>query len=327
MFGYKRSTYSGRPWYGAGKKIKSTTGKALFNARTQKTGSKNVYYNCTVENIGVSIPFTEQGNEKGTYTITPMITDQRIANKSNMAPMARLSPLGDIQFRSMCHSYDQCRIISMKVTLQITPGTSNMVAPCTLFTLWNRSASSTEVGLGNAMVDSDGVPPISQLRGTGSTISTPLGGYQKYQVTRSIYPKDAQEKMTWWDCDIIYLGTAGSSPTDVMYFKDWYNGSTSVTNHAFMPCLYWGLQRAITGVGETWYANIRVEYNFAFRNQCSKLGLFAQYNTPGYVNPEGAKGVDVFELAKRKKEDKTIKDQEEESIEDTQKDKTEEELV
>lgn len=308
MFGYKRYRSSGRTgFYRAGKRTRfvrrSTTGRALSNARSQKTGSKNVYYNCSVENTGVSIIFNESATEKGVFAISPMVTDQRTANKSNVAPMCRVSPLSDIQFRSMCHSYDQCRLVSMKVTLQITPGTSNMVAPCTLFTNWNRSASASEIGLASAMTDSDGVPTVSQLRGTGSTISHPLGGYTKYQVTRVIYPKDAQEKMNWWDCDIMYLGTAGSSPIDQMYFKDWYNGSSALANHAFFPCLYWALQRAITGVAETWYANVRVEYNFAFRNQVSKLSDFAKLNAPGYVNPEASKGKDLFDHEDDEEED------------------------
>lgn len=310
MLGRKRYYPSaGKRFYPAAKRYnttrRSTTGRALSAARSQKIGSKNVYYNCSVENTAVSMTFGADGTEKGTYAVTPMFTDGTIAHKNDVAPMCRVSPLADIQFRSMCHSYDQCRLVSMKVTLQVTPGTSNMVAPCTLYTLWNRCASASEVGLGTAMTDSDGVPSLSAIRGTGATLSHPLGGYQKYTVTRAIYPKDAQEKMNWWDCDIIYLGTAGASPTSQMYFKDWWVNGANTSNHAFMPCLYWGVQRAISGVQETWYVNVKVEYNFAFRNQVSKLSQFAQYNAPGYVNPEGNKSNNLLDKDEEKEEPAT----------------------
>lgn len=287
--GYYTSARGYRSYY-TGKFGSSVVGKAVGNAKAQRAGVKNNYFQTTVENVGVSIPFAANAANSSVYGITPGLAHN---TKDSTGVVGFNSPLNDKQFRAMCHMFDQIKIIGMKVQLQITPCGANasaVVAPCTVSTLWNRSATVNEVyapsntGPTSAMSAAD-------IEGCGSTQVSSLGGYSRYTVKRSIYCRDLQEKANWFDTNIMYWSTVGQSPLTQMAFTAWNGGSWVAPYprdiHFFFPCLYFYLKRGITTPAETWYMTSRVTYMCVFRNTVNRLDSFCVLNAPNYVNPAG----------------------------------------
>ena len=144
--GKRYSGYSSAKGYRAyyGKKFGSSVlGKAVGNAKAQRAGVKNNYFQTTVENVGISVGFDANAANSSVYCISPGFANMVAGDKNKKSPCSLVSPICDKQFRAMCHMFDQIKIIGMKVQIQVTPSGANgaMVAPCTIGTLWNRMAS------------------------------------------------------------------------------------------------------------------------------------------------------------------------------------------
>lgn len=278
-----RSYYSRRGTYSSGgkgfyRKYGGSVGRAIGGFKAQKSGVKTFYLTTTTQNSG-SLTFSDSASVIGPVVLTSGGNHDWAANFTNIP--VNTGPQNDITFRAMCHMFDQCKCLGMRVTMRWYAPSANPTAPCEIHSVWDRMTLASECGM-NASAAMNKLPSVSDIIGNASTQVTNLGNYSKNCVYRSVYARDAQERSNWFDCSLVYDSTVGYSPLRICQFNTWHD---SHTWNCFMPSLFFALKRPQTGLSETWTFSIKIDYMFTFRNMVSKLRDFAILNTPGYVNP------------------------------------------
>lgn len=263
--------------YGTGRGS-TTTSRALGSARASKNATKLNYFNCTVngnfmfsrtENAYYTNVIAFYPAVGGVYPQTGLINDTQNGNIYG-------GIVNDRTFRLMCAQYDEFKIVSMRVKINLPPPNNQAITLCTIT---DRSASREEVEMDqSAMTDiNSDVPSFREVCESQGSLKTILNSNRIYPITRSIYARDLQEKTSYTDCTITYDTDAGETPLGNLTFAQF---------PTFCPAIYFCVKLTDTsGVPLTFSGTYSVEYNCIFRNPKSDLQTFIIKEDPDYVNP------------------------------------------
>lgn len=269
------STY-GRPY----KRRSGTTARSLGSARASKAGTKLDYFNCTVSG---NCTFTRKKNENysnviafypcvgGVNPTTGIIADTDLGNVYG-------GLVNDRSFRLKCAQYDEVRLVSMKVKINMSNSEDGTMTLCSIA---DRDADRNEVEVDEAVmtdIESD-TPSFREVCESQGSIKTIINKNRIYPVTRSIYARDLLEKSSYTDCTIQYNDAADESPLTRLTFENF---------PSFSPAIYFCIkfQIANTSADTPFTFGYTVEYNCIFRNPKSDLQTFVIKENPSYENPD-----------------------------------------
>lgn len=256
-----------------------TVSKALGSARASKNASKLEYFNCTITGTGSFL-------QKASNFYTDVIAFWPSAGGVNPAtgiPDDTSSPniygglVNDRSFRLRCAQWDEFRIISMKVKLNLDPATSDVYTVCSIY---DRDAQREEVELDeDKMTDiNSDAPSFREVCESQGSVKTIMNKNRIYPISRAVYARDMSEKTTYTDCTIEYNDTVGESPLESLTFNLYPN---------FNPAIYFCLKCNKAGTDDALIDfSYTVEYNVAFRNPKSDLQTFITKEKDDYKNPQ-----------------------------------------
>lgn len=157
MFGYSKSRYSRRTRsytpYKRGFYSSGTKARAYGSARAAKAGSKVEYFNCTLNGVA-TISFDANESYSHVFCFYPAVggVDEKtgiIKDPENNYKYGGI--VNDRTFRMKCSSFDEVKIISMKVKLQ--PSSLTAASQCTVYSICDRKAAIDEVVMDDARMD------------------------------------------------------------------------------------------------------------------------------------------------------------------------------
>lgn len=286
--------------------------RSTGSARAAKAGTKLNYFNCTVNG---TVRFLRKANEYYSDVIafhpcvgkvnpqTGMILDDQMGNIYG-------GLVNDRSFRLNCAQFDEFRIVSMKVRMNVAYTEDGTLTLCTIS---DRSAYRDEIEMDQAEmtdVDSD-TPNFREVCESQGSMKTIINKNRITPITRMLFARDMNEKITYSDCTITYSSVEGASPLSNITLDDW---------PAFKPALYCCLQFSnTTSQSATYSFGYSVEYNCVFRNPKSDLSTFIIKEDPSYVNPapgpdDSRKGVAIIKSTDPYLPDIILKDGKETNI-------------
>ena len=287
MYGYKkypyRRSYSGytpvtatfRKGYS---RWGSSTNRSLGSAKASKAGTKLDYFNCTVcGNCNFKRAPGEYYSDViafypcvgGVNPTTGIISDSSFGNIYG-------GLVNDRSFRLRCAQYDEFRIVSMKVKLNIFNSEDGTMTLCSIS---DRQASRDEVEMDDSVmtdIDSD-VPSFREVCESQGSIKTIINKNRITPIVRSVYARDLREKTNYEDCTIEYNPTEGESPLSAITFQVYPD---------FTPAIYFAIKfsNTLSDSETTFTFGYTVEYNCIFRNPKSDLQTFIIKEDPSYTN-------------------------------------------
>lgn len=284
MLPYRRKTYSrrypvtttfkwGRKGYSRG-----ATARSLGSARAAKTGQKVNYFNCTV--CG-NVEFLRVAKDYYSDVCCFYPCIGKVDPSTGIIKDAEMGSVyggivNDRSFRLNCAQYDEFRIVSMKVKINMANTEDGTMTLCSIA---DRQADRDEVEMdGSAMTDIDNdVPSFREVCESQGSIKTIINKNRITPVVRSVYAKDMKEKIDFTDCSIEYATTPNASPLEAITFENYPN---------FKPAIYFCIQFSkASQTNSTFTFGYTVEYNVIFRNPKSDLQTFIIKEDPAYVNP------------------------------------------
>lgn len=284
MLPYRRKTYSrrypvtttfkwGRKGYSRG-----ATARALGSARASKAGQKVNYFNCTV--CG-NVEFLRVAKDYYSDVCCFYPCIGKVDPATGIIKDAEMGSVyggivNDRSFRLNCAQYDEFRIVSMKVKINMANTEDGTMTLCSIA---DRQADRDEVEMDeSAMTDIDNdVPSFREVCESQGSIKTIINKNRITPVVRSVYAKDMKEKIDFTDCSIEYATTPNASPLDAITFENYPN---------FSPAIYFCIQFSkASQTNSTFTFGYTVEYNVIFRNPKSDLQTFIIKEDPAYVNP------------------------------------------
>lgn len=287
MFGRRRSGYySTRNYrspvttsFGRGySRRSSATGRAIGSARASKSGSKLEYFNCNV--VG-SCSFLQGSGDfySNVVSFYPCLGGVEpdtgiVRDDDNGYVYGGL--VNDRSFRLRCAQYDEFRIVSMKVKINVENRSDDSFAMCSII---DRQADKDEVKYDpEAMSDiNTDTPSFREVCESQGSVKTLINKNRVYPVTRSCFCRDIREKSDYTDCSVDYNKTARQSPVLTLAFG---------TMPLFTPAIYFCIKFNRTGTFSSPVTfGYTVEYNVIFRNPKSDLQTFIIKEDPAYENP------------------------------------------
>lgn len=250
----------------------------LGSARASKTGNKLNYFNCTVcGSVEFNRAATEYHSDVCCFypcvgkvdPTTGIIQDQDLGSVYG-------GLVNDRSFRLNCAQYDEFRIVSMKVKINMANTEDGTMTLCSIS---DRQADRDEVEMDNtAMTDVDSdVPTFREVCESQGAIKTIINKNRITPVIRTVYARDMKEKIDFTDCSIEYSKTAGASPLNALTFENFPE---------FSPAIYFCIQFSkASQTNSTFTFGYTVEYNVIFRNPKSDLQTFIIKEDPTYRNP------------------------------------------
>lgn len=284
MFGYSRNKYykgqrSYTPYKRTGYYRGSTTKSRAFGAaKAAKAGTKLEYFNCTVNGVaGVKFEANTQycncfcfyPSSGGVDPNTGIIED---ADNGNIYG----GIVNNREFRSKCSSYDEWRLVSMRVKLQ--PVLPDAGTQYTVYSISDRDADKNEVKMDDsAMDDTDhDVPSTREIAESSGSIATTINSNRITPIIRYITCRDLIEKSSYCDCSISYTEQTGYHPLSTLSFN---------TLPVFNPAIYFAVKANKISTAEVALSWIyTVEYNCIFRNPKSDLQTFIAKENPTAIN-------------------------------------------
>lgn len=284
MFGYSRNKYykgtrSYTPYKRSGYYRGGTTkSRAYGAARAAKSATKLDYFNCTVNGV---VTVTFEANEQyskcfcfypssgGVNEDTGIILDSQNGGKYG-------GIVNNREFRSKCASYDEWKLVSMRVKLQ--PVLPNSQTQYTIYSICDRAASAVEVKMDDSAMDDvdHDVPSVREIAESSGSIATTINSARISPIIRYISTKDLIEKSEYRDCTISYEEDVGFHPLSTLSF---------VELPAFNPAIYFSVKSNVistTKVTLSWVYT--TEYNCIFRNPKSDLQTFIAKENPASEN-------------------------------------------
>lgn len=283
MFGYSKNKYykgqrSYTPYKRTGYYRGSTKARAYGAAKAAKSGTKLDYFNCTVNGVA-TVKFEENAqycncfcfypSSGGVSPTTGIITDGTNGNVYG-------GIVNNREFRSKCCSYDEWKLVSMKVKLQ--PVLPDSGTQYTVYSISDRCSSSEETNMDDSSMDDieHDVPSTREIAESSGSLATTINTNRISPIIRYISSKDLIEKSTYSDCTISYTEQAGVSPLAALSFHD---------DPAFNPAIYFAVKSNKISTSEVTLSWIyTVEYNCIFRNPKSDLQTFIAKENPTAVN-------------------------------------------
>lgn len=284
MLSYRRKPYSkrypvtttfkwGRKGYGRG-----ATARALGSARASKSGQKVNYFNCTV--CG-NVEFLRVAKEYYSDVCCFYPCLGKVDPTTGIIKDADMGSVygglvNDRSFRLNCAQYDEFRIVSMKVKINMANTEDGTMTLCSIA---DRQADRDEVEMDASLmtdVDND-VPSFREVCESQGSIKTIINKNRITPVVRSVYARDMKEKIDFTDCSIEYSTTPNGSPLDAITFENFPE---------FSPAIYFCIQFSkASQTNSSFTFGYTVEYNIIFRNPKSDLQTFIIKEDPSYVNP------------------------------------------
>ena len=257
----------------------SSTARALGSARASKSGSKLDYFNCTVTG---NCQFTRGANN---YYSNVVAFYPNIGGIDPASGIVMDADMGDVHgglvndrsFRLKCAQFDEYRIVSMKIKMNISNDDDGTMTLCSIT---DRQADREEVQMDDsAMTDtSSDVPSFREVCESQGSIKTIINKNRITPIIRTIYARDMREKTDYTDCTIEYNGTPNQSPTEAITMQNF---------PVFSPATYFCIQfSTATTTPKTFTFGYTVEYNIIFRNPKSDIQTFIIQENPSRVNPE-----------------------------------------
>lgn len=284
MFGYSRNKYyKGQRSYTPYKRTGyyrggSTKSRAFGAAKAAKSGAKIEYFNCTVNGVATvkfqaNTPYCNcfcfYPSMGGVDETTGIIDD---ANNGNVYG----GIVNNREFRSKCCSYDEWRLVSMRVKLQpVLPDTGTQY---TVYSISDRGADKTEVNMDDSTMDDTDhdVPSTREIAESSGSIATTINSNRITPIIRYTTCRDLIEKSSYSDCSISYTETALLHPLSTLSFN---------TLPVFNPAIYFAVKSNKISVSEVTLSWIyTVEYNCIFRNPKSDLQTFIAKENPTAIN-------------------------------------------
>jgi len=288
MSGYTRYRYSSTRGYrypvttsfrGGYQRRGGSVSRALGSARAAKNASKLEYFNCTLTG---NSDFTQKAGNFYTDVIAFWPSAGGVEPTTGIAkdqtsPNLYGAIVNDRSFRLRCAQWDEFRIVSMKVKLNVNPPSSGVYTVCSIY---DRDADRSEVELDDDKmtdIDSD-APSFREVCESQGSVKTLLNPNRIYPITRSVYARDISEKSTYTDCTVEYNDTVGESPLDSLTFETFPN---------FNPAIYFCIKTNTTHTDMDLIPfSYTVEYNVIFRNPKSDLQTFITKELDSYKNPQ-----------------------------------------
>lgn len=291
MFGYKRSSYSGRKGYhyskgGKNYSRRGTVGRAAAGAAAARKSTKTETLATTVSGVCTWV-INQRQNLSNVIIFAPfqggLDATTQLPNDAQNIVLGGC--VNDRQFRMKCACYDEFKLDTMKVS--IIPATLAVAGQTTmsLNTMWDRKANPKECGYytveDDSWMSSGRRPTALEIYNNEGCIKTQLTSTQLYATKRYCKASSILEKSEYNDATVLYNTTAAESPKKIMYMDCWLKKPM-----AFSPslntCLYSpGMSDAIQMLS----ASYKVEYTFTFRNPKSEMDTFLTLEAPGYENP------------------------------------------
>lgn len=258
-----------------------TKARAYGSARAAKAGSKVEYFNCTLNGVA-TISFEANESYSHVFCFYPALGGVNektgiIKDPENGYKYGGI--VNDRTFRMKCASYDEVKIVSMKVKLQ--PSSLTSASQVTVYSICDRKASDDEVMMDDSSMDdiASDTPSVREICESPGSIATPINVNRISSIVRSVNCRDLMEKSVYTDATISYNPTQGESPVNYLAMVNELN---------FSPAMYFCVKsntaqtsKQVTGWTYT------VEYNCIFRNPKSDLQTFIVKENPDYKNPAG----------------------------------------
>lgn len=263
----------------------SSTSRSMGAARASKNATKLDYFNCTVTG-NASFLKTANQNYSDVIAFHPYLggVDQTtgIIRDSDNANIYG-GVVNDRNFRLRCASWDEYRLVSMKIKLSISPP-SDMTGTWTLCSITDRQANRDELEMDEAVMTDVGsdTPSFREVCESPGSIKTIINTNRINNIVRTVYARDMTEKISYEDATVGYNTIDGQSPLRTLTMMDWT---------PFSPATYFCIKFSTTdSQNKTFTFAYTVEYNVIFRNPKSDLQTFIIKEDPNYTNPEESSG-------------------------------------
>lgn len=285
---YTRKPYYKRPYpvTATFKPYNSALQRSTGSAKAAKAGTKLNYFNCTVNG---TVRFLREANKYYSDVVafhpcvgkvdpqTGIIQDDQMGNIYG-------GLVNDRSFRLNCAQYDEFRLVSMKVRINMSYSEEGTLTLCTIA---DRNAFRSEIQMSESEMTDTGTdtPNFREVCESQGSMKTIINKNRITPVQRMIFARDMTEKITYTDCTIEYSDVTGASPLSNITLDEWPQ---------FKPALYCCLQFSnTTSQSATFAFGYSVEYNCIFRNPKSDLSTFIIKEDPAYVNPDSRNRTDL----------------------------------